>query len=256
MGSKQRNSEPMSSTDEIKIVKSPEQIAAETAAAAGEVSAEGEEAVADATQEAPAKPKKAHVRSSKYTVVRAQVDKTKLYEPKAAIELIKKLSYTKFDGMITAHAVVKEEGMSTSLTLPHSTGKSIRVAIADDALLADIAAGKIEFDALVAAPQFMGKLARFAPVLGPKGLMPNPKNGTLTGNPEAAKKKLEAGTTTIKTEKKAPLFHVQIGKVSMKTEELTANLNAVIKALSAKLDSVTIAATMSPGVKVNPVVAK
>lgn len=254
MGSKQRNSEPMTSTDEIKIVKSPEQIAADLAMAVGETTTtEGEETV---LAEAPKKVKKVRTRSAKYAAVRAQVDKTKTYEPKAAIELIKKLSYTKFDGMITVHAVVKEEGMTASLTLPHSTGKSIRVAIADDAILADIAAGKIEFDALIATPQFMGKLARFAPVLGPKGLMPNPKNGTLTANPEAQKKKLEAGTTTIKTEKKAPLFHVQIGKVSMPTTELVANLEAVIKTLSVKLDRLTIAASMSPGVKVNPEVKK
>ncbi len=245
MGSKQRNSEPVSSTDEIKIVAAPDA-----------VSAEGATEGTDLTQPAPEKPKKAHMRSSKYRVVRSQVDKTKLYEPSVAIDLIKKLSYTKFDGMITAHAVVKEEGMSASLTLPHSTGKSIRVAIVTDELLKDIADGKIEFDALVAAPQFMPKLARFAPVLGPKGLMPNPKNGTLTANPEAAKKKLEAGTTTIKTEKKAPLFHIQIGKVSMPTKELTANLEAVIKVLSLKLDRIIIAATMSPGVKVSPEVKK
>jgi len=246
MGSKQRNSEPVSSTDEIKIVAAPDNVLRSTEGVEGE----------DLTQPAPEKPKKEHKRSSKYTVVRSQVDKTKHYEPTVAVDLIKKLSYTKFDGMITAHAVVKEDGMSASLTLPHSTGKKIRVAIVDDQLLKDIAEGKIEFDALIAHPQFMPKLARFAPVLGPKGLMPNPKNGTLTANPEAAKKKLEAGTTTIKTEKKAPLFHIQIGKVSMPTKELVANLDAVIKVLSLKLDSVVIAATMSPGIKVNPEVKK
>src|SRR5581483_8221890 len=141
-------------------------------------------------------------------------------------------------------------GMSAALTLPNSTGKSIRVAIVDDALLDEIAAGNINFDALLATPQYMPKLARFAPVLGPKGLMPNPKNGTLTPNPEVQKKKLEAGTTTVKTEKKAPLLHIQIGKVSMDTAKLAENLDAVIKSLGTKLDGVTIAATMSPGVKV------
>ncbi len=260
MGSKQRNSQPINSTDEIKIVKSPEEMAADLATAAGVTpdaeASENGEAADELLVAAPAKPKKAHARSSKYASVRSKVDKTKTHEPKAAVELIKKLSYTKFDGMITAHAVVKEEGMTASLTLPHSTGKSLRVAIADDKLLTDIAAGIIEFDALVASPQFMGKLAKFAPVLGPKGLMPNPKNGTLTANPEAAKKKLEAGTTTIKSEKKAPLFHIQIGKVSMPTAELVANLDAVIKTLSSKLDTVVIAATMSPGVKVSTEIKK
>lgn len=238
MGAK-RNSGVISSTDEIKIVADPDAVATSSE----ETSAE--------TVEAPKKVKApSRVRSSKYVAVRAQVDKTKKYPVKAAIDLVKKLSYASFDGTISAHVVVREAGISVPLTLPHSTGKSLRVAIVSDEVLSKIQDGQIDFDVLVAHPSFMPKLAKFAPVLGPKGLMPNPKNGTLTPNPEAAQKKLEAGTVTIKTEKKAPLMHVRIGKNSMETDQLVENMNALAKALKGKMLSWAIASTMSPGVKV------
>lgn len=245
MGSKRNTNEVISSTDEIKIVADPDAVVATDEAASSE------EGVSAETAEAPKKKKATgRIRTAKYKAVRAQVDKTKKYPPKAALELVKKLHYAKFDGTITAHAVVREAGISVPLTLPHSTGKTLRVAIATDEILADVKDGKIEFDILVAHPSFMPKLARFAPVLGPKGMMPNPKNGTLTPNPEAAKKKLEAGTVTIKTEKKAPLMHVRIGKNSMDIAELTANLETLIKSLKGKVLTMAVASSMSPGVKV------
>ena len=117
--------------------------------------------------------------------------------------------------------------------------------------MTDIEAGKIDFDVLVASPEFMPKLAKFARVLGPKGLMPNPKNGTLTPKPEIKKKELEAGKFNLKTEKKAPLMHLSIGKMDMSSKELTENLEALLKALNGKLLKVSIAASMSPSVKVN-----
>lgn len=234
MGASRKNT-VMSSTDEIKIVEAP---------------VEGASEVTEAQAVEAPKVKKGRTRSGKYQAVRSQVDKTKKYPVEAAVELVKKLSYTKFDGTISAHAVVKDVGMSTPLTLPHSTGRAIRVAIASDEVLEKVSAGTIDFDVLVAHPSFMPKLAKFAPVLGPKGLMPNPKNGTLTPNPEAQKEKLEAGTVTIKTEKKAPLFHVRVGKTSMDTKQIVENIVALQKALGTKLQSMAIAATMSPGVKV------
>ncbi len=234
MGAK-RKTGVISSTDEIKIVEAP----------AEEVTGQGA-----VTSEAPKKKASSRIRSKRYVSARSQVDKTKKYSTSAAIELVKKLSYAKFDGTITAHAVVKEVGVSVPLTLPHSTGKTVNVAVASDEVLAKIADGKIDFDILVAHPSYMPKLAKFAPVLGPKGLMPNPKNGTLTPNPEAQKKKLEAGTVTIKTEKKAPLLHVRIGKNSMATKQLVENVEALTKALGIKLVSLVVASSMSPGVKV------
>ncbi len=248
MGAKRKSTDMSADVQEVKIVQAEElteepQVTDEVSQ--GEITDGGTE-----EPKTPAKPKKVRNRSAKYVAVRSQIDRTKKYDPFAAVELVKKLSYSSFDGTLTAHVVVKETGMTAALTLPHATGKDVKVAIVDDALLKEIEAGKIDFDVLISTPQFMPKLAKLAPVLGPKGLMPNPKNGTLTPNPEAAKKKLEAGTVTLKTEKKAPLMHIRMGKVGMETKQLVENLEAILKSLTGKLDRLTIAASMSPGVKV------
>lgn len=190
------------------------------------------------------------VRGKKYQATRAQVDKTKQYDPFAAIELIKKLSYTKFDSAITAHAVVKEAGQSVTLAFPHPTGQTQRIAIMSDDLLKQIEAGKLDFDVLLSTAQYMPQLAKHAKVLGPKGLMPNPKNGTLSDNPETKKKELEGGQITFKAEKKAPLMHIILGKTDMETKQLVENLQTFISSLKDKLFSLSLSATMSPGVKV------
>lgn len=208
-----------------------------------------EEAKEEVKEAPKAKAKK--VRGKKYQAVRAKLDKTKLYSPKEAVELVKKLSYSKFVGSVEAHLVVRETGTSVNLALPHSTGKTVKVAIVDEKVLADIEAGKIDFDVLVAHPEFMPKLAKHARVLGPKGLMPNPKSGTLTPNPELKKKELEAGKFLLKTEKKAPLMHLSIGKTDMETKDLVENIEALLAALKNKAVKLSIAASMSPGVKVD-----
>ena len=212
--------------------------------------AENEEGAETEVKKAKVKVQK-HFHGKKYHAVRAQLDKTKLYEVVDAIELVKKLSYSKFVGSVEAHIAVREVGSSIDLSLPHSTGKSVKVAIVDKDLLAEIEAGNMDFDVLLATPDFMPKLAKLARVLGPKGLMPNPKNGTLTPNPELKKEALEAGAFTLKTEKKAPLMHLVIGKTDMDSKELVANLKAIIKALKGKVLKISIAASMSPGIKVN-----
>ena len=247
MGSK-KNVDMSQTESEIKVVAAPED---KTTEAEAKVEATDGEKTEDKAIPAKVAKKNKRQRGKKYQAVRSQVDKTKLYEPKEAIELVKKLSYSKFGGSVEAHLVVREIGMSTNIALPHSTGKSVKVAIVTDALLADIKDGQIDFDVLVASPEFMPKLARFARVLGPKGLMPNPKNGTLTPNPELKKKELEAGKFMLKTEKKAPLMHLSFGKVNMETKDLLENLMEIIKSLKGKLVKMSIAASMSPGVKVN-----
>lgn len=190
------------------------------------------------------------IRGKKYQAVRSQVDKTKLYDPAAAIDLIKKLSYSSFDASIDAHLVLKDTGITATLSFPNSTGKSVKVAIVSDKLIKEIADGKIDFDVLVCSPEFMPKLAKHARVLGPKGLMPNPKNGTLTPKPELKKKDLEAGQINLKTEKKAPLISISVGKVSMDTKDLVENIEALLKAFNDKVAKLSISASMSPGVKV------
>lgn len=204
----------------------------------------------DDTVEAVKAPKVIKTRGRKYQAVRAKLDKSKALTPADAVAMVKKLSYSKFAGSLEVHLIVKEAGMTANVTLPHSTGKVVRVAIASDELLADVEAGKVDFDILVSSPQFMGKLAKLARVLGPKGLMPNPKNGTLTDNPERKAKELAGGAVTIKTEKKAPLVHVAIGKLSMDAKDLTENLEALLKAFKGRIVKISLAATMSPSVKV------
>ena len=224
--------------------------AEEKTEASAKAKKETAEAKEEEVKEAP-KAKAKKVRGKKYQAVRAKLDKTKLYPPTEAVELVKKLSYSKFVGSIEAHLVVREEGLAVNLALPHSTGKSVKVAIVDKKLLTDIEAGNIDFDVLVAHPEFMPKLAKHARILGPKGLMPNPKNGTLTPNPELKKKELEAGKFVLKTEKKAPLMHLIIGKTDMETKDLVENIKALMTTLKGKILKLSIAASMSPGIKVN-----
>lgn len=236
MGSK-KNVDMTATTDEVKIVE--------------EVKTQDVASQPGDTQDnkTPVKVKK-QARSKKYQAVRAQVDKTKDYDAFSAVELVKKLSYSKFAGSIEAHLIVKEVGATATFAFPHSTGKSIKVAIASDEVLQQIEDGNMDFDVLISTPKFMPKLTKYARVLGPKGLMPNPKNGTLTPNPEVKKKELEAGTMTIKTEKKAPLIHLVIGKTDMDTKDLVENIEALLKAFKGRVTKLSISATMSPGVKV------
>ncbi|MCL2110102.1 hypothetical protein FWH30_00735 [Microgenomates group bacterium] len=210
------------------------------------------EPVATEGEAAPAAPPKSvRSRSAKYQQSRGQIDKTRNYSLEEAIELIKKTSYSQFAGTISADGSVAEVGDKFTVVFPHATGKSIRVAIVDDALLEQIAAEKIDFDVLLTTPQYMPKLAKFARLLGPKGLMPNPKNETITTDPAKKKAELEGGKTIIKTEKKAPLIHVAIGKTSTPTPELIANLQALIKACGERLTKLSLSATMSPSIKIS-----
>lgn len=207
----------------------------------------------EAVQEEKAVIKKAKTgpaRSKKYVSARSLVDKTKQYDAFAAVELVKRLSYSKFDGTISADILVKEVGSQVDVAFPHSTGKVLRVAIADDSVIADIEAGNINFDVLVTAPAMVPKLAKFARTLGPRGLMPNPKNGTITPNPEQKKKELESGKTTLKTEKKQPVMHISLGKASMETKALVENVTALIEALGTKAVRLSLSSSMSPSVKV------
>lgn len=189
-------------------------------------------------------------RSPRYQAARAQVDKTKSYPIAEAIELAKKTAYGNFTNSLEAHAVLRKDSFSAQITLPNATGKKIVVEIASEDTLNKIAAGDISFDYLVASPDMMPKLAKHARVLGPKGLMPNPKNGTVTANPEAKKKELEAGSFMLKTEKKAPLIHVVFGNQEMPTDQLEANLQTLIKKMGTDLLKLSISASMGPGIKV------
>lgn len=189
-------------------------------------------------------------RSRIYQKVRSFVDKTKTYSMYDAITLVKKTNVTKFDATMEVHINTLVKDIKGKVTLPHGIGKEIKVAIADDKLLSQIEAGKIDFDVLISHPSFMGKLAKVAKILGPRGLMPNPKNGTISEKPEETAKKFSSALQ-FKTEADFPLIHSIIGKASFPDNFLAENLNVLIGAIGVeKIKSLYLKATMSPSVKV------
>lgn len=206
-------------------------------------------------KEKPKKKTRVRSRSKRYKEVILKVDHNKLYPITEAIPLLRQISLAKFDGSVELHINTNEKGLRGSAKLPHGTGKKIRVMIATsdniDQLVNQVEKGKIDFDALVAHPQVMGKLARVAKYLGPKGLMPNPKAGTISPTPEKVAEKLKAGEVNWKTEQEFPIIHQMIGKLSFKDEQLAENFKAFVKSVGEeKIKSVTLKSTMSPGIKI------
>jgi large subunit ribosomal protein L1 len=181
---------------------------------------------------------------------RKMVSKSQTYPLDKAVGLLVQFKTGKFDETVELHVNVREQGTSGTLRLPHGSGKTLRIKIADDALLSSIEKGNIDFDVLVATPDMMPRLAKVARVLGPKGLMPNPKNGTVTTNPEKAVKKLSGGEMRFKTESKAPVIHLIIGKLSFGDKKIIENAQATIDAIgSNKIKSAILTSTMSPGIR-------
>lgn len=213
-----------------------------------------------------------------------QFDQTKEYSLTEAIEIIKKVSYVKFDASIDLALNLNldtrkaEQQLRGSVLLPNGTGKKIRVLVASDdpknqdaskKAGADIVASGLEleeilkkgifnFDVMVAEPKMMITLGKYGKVLGPKGLMPNPKTGTVTPDPAKAVEELKKGKANYRADK-AGIVHSLIGKVSMETKELVENsqtLISVIKKLKpstikgAYFVSVNISSTMGPSIKV------
>jgi large subunit ribosomal protein L1 len=188
--------------------------------------------------------------SSSYQKVMGILDRGKKYKLNDALEVLQKLKRSKFDETVELHINTTETGVSGNITLPHGTGKQIRVAIADDDLLAKVALGKIDFDILLASPSMMPKLARVAKILGPKGLMPNPKNSTLVKDPEKAALEFKKGQINFRTELKAPIMHLIVGKLSFGSKKLSENIQSLIEAIKReKIRNVTLKSTMSPGIK-------
>lgn len=215
----------------------------------------GEGIKAEEKKEEKPKKKKIRIRGKRYKEVLMKIDHAKLYPIGEAIPLLRQISLTRFDASVELHINTTEKGLRGTAALPHGTGKKVRVMIAEadniDKLVAAVEKGKIEFDALVAHPAVMGKLARVAKFLGPKGLMPNPKAGTISATPEKVAKKLEAGEVNWKTESEFPIIHQVIGKLSFKDSQLEDNFKALVKSIGeTKIKSITLKSTMSPGIKV------
>jgi len=197
------------------------------------------------------KKKKIRVRGKGYQVAVMKVDPKRVYGVSEAVKLLKDINLTKFDPSVEVHINTKEKGLRGAVSLPHGTGRQIRVAIADDKLVEEVTAGKINFDILIAAPFMMPKLAKIARILGPKGLMPNPKNGTISPTPEKVAEKYQKGEIHWKTEAEFPIIHQVIGKLSFKETDLEDNFKTLVKSISdSKINSITLKTTMSPGIKV------
>lgn len=239
----------------VKVVGADEAEIEKLAKLSEEVDKDQTEGLQVERKEEKKKKVKVRVRSQRYKEAIMKIDHNKQYPVNEALALLREVSLSRFDSSVELHINTIEKGLRGNVSLPSGTGKKIRIAIADtstiDKLLGEIEKGKINFDALIAHPQIMGKLARVAKFLGPKGLMPNPKNGTISTEPEKIAKKLEAGEINWKTESEFPIIHQIIGKLSFKDKQLEDNVNALLKSISCdKIKSITLKSTMSPGIKV------
>ena len=224
-------------------------------------------------------------RGKKYVEAAKLIDRATLYDKEEAIALVKKSAVAKFDETIEAHIRTGCDGRHAdqqirgAVVLPHGTGKKVRILVfAKDAKAeeakaagADYVGGEelipkiqnenwFEFDVVVATPDMMGVVGRLGRVLGPKGLMPNPKAGTVTMDVTKAINDIKAGKIEYRLDK-TNIIHVPLGKASFTEEQLADNfqtlIDAIIKARPAAvkgqfLKSVTLTSTMGPGVKLNP----
>lgn len=217
----------------------------------------------------------------RYREVSALVDRATVYEPQEAMDLVIKTAKAKFDESVELHVKLGVDGRSAdqqvrgTVVLPAGTGKTKRVLViakgdkADEAtkngadivgaeeIIAKIQGGWLDFDVCITTPDMMGFVGRVAKVLGPKGLMPNPKSGTVTMDVKKAISDVKAGKVEYRLDK-TNIIHVGIGKVSFGTEKLMQNYDAIMSAIvKAKpaaskgtyLRSITLSSTMGPGVR-------
>lgn len=271
-----------------KAGKRSKKVIEEEAAKVAKEVRKAETAEKEATKAETPKPKhtpknmaKAH--SKAYREAKAKIE-PKLYDLDEAIELVTKLSKVKFDATVELHANLgidtrqSDQMIRANVVLPKGTGKTVRVAvIADEAkakeltavgadridnekLISEIEKGKIDFDVLIATPDKMAALGKLAKILGPKGLMPSPKAGTVATDPVKAVQEIKAGRVELKNDPSG-IIHVSVGKVSFSKADLASNAKAIIAALAkAKpanvkgtyLKSLAVSATMTPSIKVDP----
>ncbi len=215
------------------------------------------------------KPGKAKPRSKKYQEISKDLDKTLSYSITEAVELVKKLSYSKFTGTLEAHINTTVPNLRGLVSLPFASGKKLTILafgptsskdfeglediiIGTDEVIEEINKGKVNFDLLVTTPDWMPKLAKVARILGPRSLMPNPKNGTITSDLKKAVSAFQSGKTEYRTESKAQVIHLGLGKLDQPTEELTANITTLLQTLGkSRIKKVTIAPTLGPSVKLD-----
>ncbi len=178
-----------------------------------------------------------------------KVDKNRTYSLSEAIALVRETSFVKFDATVEMHARIRKETFSAQVKLPHGTGKEKKIEFATEHTVQRLQDGKIDFDVLLATAEMMPKLVKFAKLLGPRGMMPNPKNGTLVKD-ESAVKNFSTSTITVRPEKSAPIVHLAVGKLSMKDAQIQENIETLIAAMNPKqILSIVLSSTMGPAVK-------
>lgn len=191
--------------------------------------------------------------SRRYQYLKKQVKAKKLYPLSEAIKLQLKLSQSRKLKTTELHLNLTESGLRGEINLPHPTGKTQTIEIFSEKTITKINANNLDFDILLATPKDMPQLARFAKILGPKGLMPNPKNGNLIENPKKRAEELSSGTTlSYKSEPKTPLLHLNLGPITQDSDKLAQNITAIIKKISPlKIKSVYITTTHTPSTKID-----
>lgn len=227
----------------------------------------------------------------KYLEALTKVDKDRLYTPEEAIALVKDTSFVKFDPTVEVHLRLgidprhADQNIRTTVALPHGTGKTVRVLVfcQGDAIQAALDAGAnfagsddliaridkenfFDFDVAIATPDMMGKVGRIGRKLGPRGLMPNPKSGTIVPAEELPRtiREVKGGRVEFRNDKTG-ILHVAIGKLSFTPEQIEENFVSLMDAVKAAkpsgakgtyIRSVTLTSTMGPGVPVNPALAQ
>lgn len=193
---------------------------------------------------------------TKYQRALEKVDTKKIYSVEEGIKSIKESSYAKFDASIDLQikllpAKKKEQiALRGTIKLPAGATKTKKIVVASDSTLSELEKGKINFDMLLATPETMPKLAKYAKTLGPKGLMPSPKSGTVTSNPEETLKELQSGLVEYKTDAHG-IIHLPVGKKSWSDDKIKENIETVLRVLPAKqISTITLSATMSPGIRI------
>lgn len=230
-------------------------------------------------------------RGKKYREAAAQLDRQKLYAPQEAIELLKKINFTSFDATVEVHLRLNvdprhaDQQVRGVVLYPHGLGKTVRVLVFaqgeaaqiaadagadyvadDDEWIQKIQGGWVDFDVALAVPEMMGKVGRLGRVLGPRGLMPSPKAGTIAREEDLPRliQEAKAGRVDFRVDKTSNI-HVPIGKVSFDTDKLLENMAAFMDVIKkarpasikgAYIRRVTLTDTMGPGIKVDPLAAQ
>lgn len=213
---------------------------------------------------------KAKHRSPRYQEARAKVNPEQKYKLDEAVKLVAETSYTKFPGTVEAHLNTNSKSIKGLVSLPFSAGKKLNILVfgasaelkssnpdlvfGDEDLITTLTSGKqkIDFDVVVTTPEWMPKLSKAAKILGPRGLMPSPKNETVTDNLAKTIAELQSGKTEYKNEPTGQVIHLGIGKITQPSDEIEANVRALYSGVGrGKITKITLSSTMGPAIKLD-----